>query len=423
MAVMEAAEEKHPQRLRGGDSGRETDARRPPDSAGDHRDSVCLVTSRDSRPANQPPGSFRIGSVIGVDVYVRASWLIIAALISVLIAPRVEEVHPGLGAWKFVAGVGFAVLLYASILLHEMSHAVMAKRVGLKVRSISLQFLGGATEIEGESKTAGQEFKIAVVGPLTSLAVGFAGLGLLQLDPEGLTRLALEGLAGANLVVGVLNLIPGLPLDGGRVLRAAVWQARGNVHTGTIVAGWGGRAVAICALGWPVVSESVTGVRADLYDYLFAAIVGSFLWSGATASMMNARIRQRLPALKARELARRVVAVPDDLPVSEAVRRAQDATAGGMVVTARDGSLSSIVNETALLSVPDERRPWVPISSVARSLDSGLVLPADIAGEDLIRAMAHVPATEYLLVEPDGSLYGLLATADVDAAFEAGAHR
>lgn len=381
------------------------------------------MTSPAPSPANQPPGSFRIGSVLGVSVYVRASWLVIAALISVLIAPRVEEVQPGLGAWKYVAGVGFAVLLYGSILLHEMSHAVMAKRVGLKVRSISLQFLGGATEIEGESKTAGQEFKIAVVGPLTSLAVGAAGLALLLLEPTGLTRLAVEGIAGANLVVGVLNLIPGLPLDGGRVLRAAVWKVRGNVHTGTIVAGWGGRVVALCALGWPVVSEQFTGVSADLYDYLFAAIIGSFLWTGATASMMNARLRQRLPALKARELARRVVAVPDDLPVSEAVRRAQEAGAGGMVVTASDGSLVSIVNETALLSVPEERRSWVPVSSVARSMESGLVMTADAAGEDLIRAMAHTPATEYLLVEPDGSLYGLLAAADVDAAFEAGAQR
>lgn len=366
----------------------------------------------------------RIGSIVGVDVYVRASWFIIAAVIASLLAPRVDQVQPGLGAWKYVAGVGFAVLLYGSILLHEMSHAVVAQRVGLRVRSISLQFLGGATEIEGEAKTAGQEFKIAVVGPLTSLGVGLAGLGVLLLtDPSGLTQLALEGITGANLLVGVLNLVPGLPLDGGRVLRAAVWQIRGNQHTGTIVAGWGGRITGILVLLWPAVSEQVTGYAPDLFDYLFAAIVGAFLWSGATASMMNARLRQRLPSLRARALARRVVAVPDDLPVSEAVRRAQDAAAGGMATTASNGELTGIVNESALLSVPEERRPWVAVSAVARTLDAGLVLSADVAGEDLIRAMTHTPASEYLLVEPDGSLYGLLATTDVDAAFQAGARR
>lgn len=381
------------------------------------------MTHSDEPAPTHPPGSVRIGSLVGVPVYVRASWFIIAGLIALLIEPRVEAVQPGLGAGKYVAGLAFAVLLYLSILLHELSHAVMAKRVGLRVRSISLQFLGGTTEIEGEARTAGEEFKIAVVGPLTSIAVGLAALALLTLDPQGLSRLAVEGLAGANLVVGVLNLIPGLPLDGGRVLRAAVWQVAGNMHQATIVAAWGGRVAAGLALLWPVFAEVFLGARTDVTDYLFAGIIAGFLWSGATASMMNARIRRRLPALKARELARRAVAVPGDLPVSEAVRRAQEASAGGMVVLSAEGSLVGVVNEAALLSVPEERRPWVPVSSVTRSLHEGLVLPADAAGEELILAMSRHPASEYALVEPDGSLYGLLATTDVDAAFEAGAGR
>lgn len=381
------------------------------------------MSSSENPVAKHPPGSVRIGRVVGVPVYVRASWLVVAVVIAILIEPRVEEVRPGLGAGKYAVGFGFAVLLYLSILLHELSHAVMAQRVGLRVRSISLEFLGGSTEIEGESKTAGQEFKIAVVGPLTSIGVGLAALALLTLDPEGLTRLAVEGLAGANLVVGVLNLVPGLPLDGGRVLRAAVWQRSGNMHQGTIVAAWGGRVTAVLVLMWPALAQLFFAVQPDVFDYLFAFIIGGFLWGGATASMMNARIRRRLPALKARELARRAVAVPGDLPVSEAVRRAQEAAAGGMVVTSAEGGLVGVVNEAALLSVPEDRRPWVPVSSVTQSLHEGLVLSADAAGEALILAMARNPSSEYALVEADGSLYGLLATADVDAAFEAGARR
>lgn len=379
------------------------------------------MTSSDHPSVKSPPGSIRIGSLVGVPVFVRASWVVVAVVIAILLEPRVDQVQPGMGAGKYVAGFAFAVLLYLSILLHELSHAVMAKRVGLRVRSISLQFLGGTTEIEGEARTAGQEFKIAVVGPLTSIAVGLAALSLLALQPDGLVRLAIEGLAGANLVVGVLNLVPGLPLDGGRVLRAAVWQRAGNMHQGTIVAAWGGRVFAVLALLWPTIAQTFFGLRVDVIDYVFAFVIGAFLWSGATASMMNARIRRRLPALKARELARRVVAVPGDLPVAEAVRRAQDAAAGGMVVVSAEGNLVGVVNETALLSIPEERRPWVPVSSVSRSANDGLVLPADAAGEQLILAMARCPASEYALVEPDGSLYGLLATADVDAAFEAGA--
>jgi Zn-dependent protease/CBS domain-containing protein len=374
-------------------------------------------------PASHPPGSFRIGSIGGVDVYVRASWLVIAVIISILLAPQVEDVEPGLGGFKYVAGLAFAVLLYLSVLLHEISHALMAKHFGLPVRSISLQFLGGMTEIEGEAATPGQEFKIAVVGPLTSIAVGVAALLLALVVPDGLTRMAFQLLAGANLVVGVLNLVPGLPLDGGRVLRAAVWRASGNMHRGTIAAAWTGRVVAVLALLSPLVEELLFDAKPDLFDYLLAAIIAGFLWSGATSSMISAHIRRRLPALKARPLARRVVNLPEDLPVSEAVRRAQDAGAGGIVLHAADGRLVGLVSEAALLATPDDRRPWVPASSIARTLTPDLVLPADIAGEDLVRSMGRTPASEYLLVEDDGSVYGLLATSDVDAAFEAGARR
>jgi Zn-dependent protease/CBS domain-containing protein len=387
------------------------------------RASVFTVTSQDAPPPSHPPGSYRIGSVGGVDVYVRASWLLVAVLIAVLLAPQVERAEPGLGWLKYVAGLAFAVLLYLSVLMHEMSHALMAKHFGLPVRSISLHFLGGATEIEGEAASPGQEFKIAVVGPLTSLGVGLAALGVAFLLPDGLTRMAVDGLAFANLVVGILNLVPGLPLDGGRVLRAAVWRVAGNMHRGTIVAGWVGRAVAVLALLWPVFAQTVLAQEQDLFDYLFACIIASFLWSGATSSMISAQIRRRLPALKARPLARRVVVVPDDLPVAEAVRRAQDAGAGGIVLVAAEGTLTGVVSEVALLATPEERRPWVPVSSIARTMQDGLVLPADIVGEELVLAMSRTPASEYVLVEPDGSVYGLLATADVDTAFEAGARR
>ncbi len=370
-----------------------------------------------------PPGTWRIGSIRGVDVLVRSSWLLVALLIAFIVAPRIEQVEPGLGVLKYVAGVAFAVLLYLSVLLHEISHAVMAQRYGLGVRSISLHFLGGVTEIDSETRTPGQEFKVAVVGPLTSIAIGLVSLALWFVTPDGLLRFAVGGLAGTNLLVGGLNLVPGLPLDGGRVLRAFVWKLTGNMHRGTIVAGWGGRVAAVLVLlGWPLLVMLI-GNRPDVFDYLMAFIIAAFLWQGATTSMVSARVRRRLPALKARPLARRVVAVWDEVPVAEAVRRAQESEAGAIVVHAGDDRLSAVVNEAALLATPEERRAWVPVKDVARTLEDGLVLPADIAGEDLILAMSHTPAEEYVLVEEDGSLFGVLATVDVDRAFEEGARK
>lgn len=375
------------------------------------------------RPADEqlrrprPPGTIRIGQIAGVDVLITSSWFLIAALIAVVLAPRVDAAEPGLGAWKYVAGLAFAVLLYLSVLLHEASHAVMAQRFGHPVSSITLHFLGGATMIEGEARRPREEFWIAVVGPLTSIAVGLAAIPLWFVTPDGLLRLAVEGLAGANLIVGVMNLVPGLPLDGGRVLKSAVWGASGNVHKGTMAAGWGGRITAVAALCWPLFMESVLGVEPRIFDYVLSFVIALFLWTGATAAMQGARLRRRLPSLVARDLARRTLAVPDDLPLAEAVRRAQEAGAGGIVTVSSSDEPIGIVSESALLATPEDRRPWLAVSTVARGIEDGLRLPASIVGEDLIKAITRMPAHEYLLMEEDGSIYGILATADVDRAF------
>jgi Zn-dependent protease len=369
------------------------------------------------QPVRRPPGTIRIGSIAGSDVLVSSSWFLVAGLVAVLMGPRVEEVQPGLGAWKYVAGLAFAVILYMSVLLHEASHAVMARRYGFPVSSITLHFLGGMTAIEGEANRPRQEFMIAVVGPLTSIAVGVAAVGMWFVTPDGLLRMAVEGLAGANLLVGVLNLVPGLPLDGGRVLKSVVWGATGNVHRGTIVAGWGGRVTAAAVLCWPIFQEGILGRPPDIIDFILALVIAIFLWSGATSAMASARLRRRLPGLVARDLARRTLTVPDDLPLGEAVRRAQEAEAGSIVTVTSGGRPTGVVNEAALLATPEDRRPWVAVSTVARTLGEGLSLPVGIRGEELILAISRNPASEYLLLDEDGSIYGVLTTADVDRAF------
>ncbi len=378
-----------------------------------------MTTDPGSEPSRRQPGTFRVGQIGGVDVLVRSSWLLVAALIAVLMAPRVEQVQPGLGAGKYVAGLAFAVLLYLSVLLHEMSHALMAKRFGLPVRSITLHFLGGATEIEGEPDKPGREFGVSVVGPLTSIAVGLVFAALMFVTPNGLLLMAVEGLAFANLIVGVLNLVPGLPLDGGRVLRAAVWKATGSPYRGTIVAGWGGRVVAVLVLLWPMAQQALLNRPPDIVDFLLAFVIATFLWGGASAAIISARVRLKLPALQGRALARRALTVPQDLPLAEAVRRAQEQQAGSIVVLDQLGHPSGIVSEAAVLATPEERRPWLSAEAVSRALEPGLTLSADIGGEPLLRAMQRTPATEYLLVEGDGSVYGVLVTDDVDRAFAA----
>ncbi|WP_249423688.1 site-2 protease family protein [Nocardioides coralli] len=375
-----------------------------------------------SGPApERPPGTLRIGTIAGSDVLVTSSWFLVAALIAVLIAPGVEREVPGLGVWKYVAGLAFAVLLYLSVLMHEASHAVMARHYGFPVSSITLHFLGGMTAIEGEARRPREEFMIAVVGPLTSIGVGAGALALWFVVPDGLLKLATGGLVVANLLVGVLNLVPGLPLDGGRVLKAGVWKLTGDPHRGTLAAGWGGRVVALLVLCWPL-AMPLLGFEPDVIDLVLVFVIALFLWTGASAALTSTRLRRRLPALVARDLARRTIAVPDDLPLAEAVRRAQQAQAGSIVTVTSSGRPVGLVSETALVATPEERRPWVSVSTVSRTLDEGLRLPVTLHGEELVRALTQTRADEYLLEEDDGRIYGVLVTADVDRAFrEAGA--
>ena len=370
-------------------------------------------------PVRRPPGTLQVGSIAGSPVLISRSWFLIAGLIAVMVAPAVERVEPGLGGLKYLAGLMLAVLLYLSVLVHEASHAVVAKRFGLPVSSITLHFLGGMTAIEGEPASPRKEFWISVVGPISSLVVAAAALGLRLVTPGGLIGLAVGGVAYTNLLVGVINLVPGLPLDGGRVLKAAVWKVTGDTHRGTIVAAWGGRVVAVLALGYPVLTRRLLHQPVSAIDFIFAGVIAMFLWSGATAALESAKVRSRLPYLVARDLARRTLTVPAELPLGEAVRRAQEVEAGSIVTVTSTGVPIGVVNEAALLSVPAERRAWVPVSSVTRTLDDGLRLPVGIGGEDLIRAISSRPAGEYLLLDADGSIFGVLSTADVDRAFRA----
>lgn len=366
-----------------------------------------------------PRGTYRLGTVAGIDVTVASSWFIVVGLLAVLMAPRMQQELPEIGAGAYLAGVVFAILLYGSILLHEISHALAARGFGMPVTVIHLHFLGGATEIEGEATTPWREFSIAVVGPLTSLAVGGVSLLVIQVIEGGVTGYVVKALAIANLAVGVLNLVPGLPLDGGRVLQSLVWAVTRRRSLGVVVAGWGGRLAAVLVMAYPFFLVT-RGISPTIIQYVFAFLIASFLWAGATQALVTAKLRARLPTIQARRLARPAIGVPADLPLSEAIRRAQEAQAGSLVIVNGDGRPAGIVNEAAVVSTPDHRRPWLPTGDLARRLDDSLMLSADLVGEPLVNAMNRNPATEYVLVEADGSVYGVLVTKDVDDAFRTG---
>jgi Zn-dependent protease/CBS domain-containing protein len=358
-----------------------------------------------------------IARPFGVPVDVTPAWFLVAGLITFGFAETVDREVPGLGPWRYAVSLTFAVLLYVSVLLHELSHTVVALRAGLTVRRISLHLLGGESEIERPADTPGREAGIAVAGPLVSLLV--AGLAFVVgelLDPGTVGRLLARALMLSNLAVGTFNLLPGLPLDGGRLVSAAVWRATGRRHTGTVVAGWFGRVIAILVLGVPFLLAMLRGRQATLVDVVWAALLGAFIWVGASVAIVQGGVQQRLPGVTARSLTRRAIPVTVDLPLGEALRRAAAAGARGLVIVDAGGTPVGLVAEAAVRSVPLERRAWVSVGDLSRRLAPELTLPAELDGEQLVEAISASPATEYLVVEANGDVYGMLATADVQRA-------
>jgi Zn-dependent protease/CBS domain-containing protein len=358
-----------------------------------------------------------IGRPFGVPVYVTPTWFIVAGLITYWFAPSVENSVPGIGPWKYAVSLGYAVLLYSSVLIHELAHTVVALRGGLPVRRISLYFLGGVSEIGEASKSARQEAWIAAAGPLVSVLLGLTAYVVEHaLEPDTVGRLLAHGLMLSNLLVGAFNLLPGLPLDGGRVLSAAVWSATGRRHSGVVAAAYVGRAVAVFVLFLPALLGLTQGHQPDLIDLVWGALLASFIWSGATQALQAGRLQERIPGLSVRALTRRAIPVAADLPLAEALRRAAEAGARNIVVVGGDGAPVALVVEAAALATPESRRPWVPVSDVARRIQPELVVSADLAGHDLVEAISRMPASEYLVVEATGEVFGVLATADVERA-------
>ena len=381
--------------------------------------------AREPRRQEGAGGGFLMGRVYGVPVYVAPSWFLVAALITWFFGNQLDRVLPELGGGRYLVSLFFAVAFYASVLVHELAHTVAAIRFDLPVRRIQLQFFGGVSEIEKESQTPGREFVLAGVGPLLSLVLaGVFYLGMLLVDSDTVPGVLLAGLMISNLIVAVFNLLPGLPLDGGRMLRAVVWKLSGSPMTGTVAAAWTGRVLAVAVLiGFPLAThlgsperESFTGLE-TLTDALLAAILAAIIWTGAGNSLRMARLRERLPGLNARALTRRAVPVTGETPLSEALRRANDAGARALVVVDGQGAPVSVVREAGIAGVPQHRRPWVPVSTLAQDLTEGMRVPAGLTGEGLLDHLRATPATEYLVVEETGEIYGVLSTSDVERAF------
>lgn len=353
-----------------------------------------------------------LGRVFGVPVNLSVSLLVLAVMVAFWNGQLVHQQRPALPTLAaYGLGLAFVAGLIASVLLHELGHALTARRCGVGVRGITLELLGGYTELDRDAPSPRVEFVVAVVGPAISLLVGLIMVGVTALTPANTLGYGLAfQLAVANLIVAVFNALPGLPLDGGRALQAGVWRVTGDRHRGTEAAGWAGRIVAVLTVlaGYLL----FTSQRYSQFGLIFALLVAMTLWTGATQAIRIGRVGRRVPLLRIDKLAHPLYAVPTGTPLAEAERQVSAIAVPGAAIGVRDGHgrVVAVVRPEAAAAVPPERRPWLPVDSVARSVAG--TLPLSLAGEDIVRAVQARPAEEYLVTSGD-DVVGVFRTADL----------
>ena len=362
-------------------------------------------------PRGRPRPTLQLARVWGVPVVVTPSWLVIAAVLMISYGPIVRDAVPGTTSTvAYLASLGFALVFGLCIIAHELGHTLVSRALGYRVSRITLFLLGGVSEIEGEPRRARDELLISGAGPLVSAVLaGFLFGGYSAAPHASLAQVLLLLLAWSNAVLVVFNLLPGLPLDGGRLLRAAVWGLGGHEVRSTRVAGWFGRGIAVLiAVSGLVVDRTSAGFAAGLVT-LFLAV---YLWSGATAAIRVADVQQRLPLVRVADLLRPGLLVPGTTSVDDALHRAWAGNVRGIVLTDSADRPTAIVDEQLIGAVPPPRRAWTRVADVARPLEAGIVLPVDINAQDLLDRMRAHPAREYLVVAADGTPAGIIATVD-----------
>ena len=323
----------------------------------------------------------RIGKILGIPIYLHSTWVFIFAAITYMIAAQFKQQHP---LWTetqhWTVGVLTSLLFFASVLFHELSHSAVAQHYNIRVVSITLFLFGGLARIEREPSRAIQEFNIAIAGPLASgfLSGGFFGLTLLFPYSQTIGALA-TWLCGTNAALAVFNLLPGFPLDGGRIFRAIVWGATKSFEKATRVAGASGKMIAYAMIlfgAWGVVHGNV--------QMLWTVLIGWFILNAAQESVAQMAIRETLAGLSAADvMSKEVPTVPGHITLEEyGTEVLRTGRRCHLVVS--DDRLVGMMNVHTLNAIP--REEWAHSSVQA----------------------AMIPRQKILWTSPDEPLLGLL---------------
>jgi Zn-dependent protease/CBS domain-containing protein len=355
------------------------------------------------------PGSFRIGKIAGIDIDINVSWIIILVLLTVSLATGwFPQLYPGWStATYWVTSFIASLLLFVSVLLHELAHSFVARRRGLPVKNITLFIFGGVSNIEREPTSPDVEFQMAVVGPLTSLLIGLVCF-LLQLPLRG-SNSPLEGilfyLAVTNILLGIFNLIPGFPLDGGRVLHSIIWKITGNMRQATRAAAIVGQVIAYLFI-FGGIWLFFTGY---ILDGIWLGFIGWFLLSASQSANSQAMLASVFKGVTVGEVMNpKPVTVPDNISLQQLIDAYFLPGALRYALVMQADQLVGLITLSDIRHIPRERWAHVPVSQAMIPLERLHVVSPQQSLSDVLPLMAGRDVNQLPVVQ-NGALVGILS--------------
>ena len=365
--------------------------------------------------------SWEIGRALGIPIRVHASWFLVFLLVTWTLATGyLPGSLPGLSSERYWAMGGVAaVLMFLSVLLHELGHSYVALRFRIPIEQITLFIFGGVAHMRKEAPTPRAEFLIAVAGPAVSFALGAGCFGFAVLAESIQSQQALQGLimlsallGMVNVQLGLFNLIPGFPLDGGRVLRAGLWAwgkdfYRATKQAAVVGLGFG---VVLGLLGVTVIFGAMSGAlpASMVSNGGWVIVIGMFLFTTALASRRQATLKQSLANIPVRDLmVQTVTSIPPDCTLEEAVNQYFRPYGYGGFPVLEDGQLVGLITVLEVQAMPPALWPWRRVGQVMRPLSPSLVVAPDVPVLQAMERMAR-EGWDRLVVMQDGQVVGLV---------------
>lgn len=324
-----------------------------------------------SQPTERHTRGWRIGTLGGAPVIVTAGWLLIAVVLVVLIGPWLQHRLP-LGPLAYAWALAVPVLLFISVLAHELAHGLAAKARGIRAREYVITLWGGHTSFGSGLRTPADSAIVSVAGPAANVLLAVIGWAV-GTGVGGMTGLAVAAFTYTNAFVAVFNILPALPMDGGKLLEAAVWRITGNQLRGTLLGGRTGQVLAVTVVVVSLGGPLLQGYRPSVSTAIWAVLVGVILWNGAHAAVRYAQAQLRADDVDLLALSRPAVSVE----LSSSVAQVADVAAqrpGEAIVLTQNGRPAGLVSPEAMDAVPDHARLSTPVSAVATPLTPGAAL-------------------------------------------------